>query len=141
MIVKIILIACWIIYALLDGYRDAHFYSNRMTSTNPDKQNIHWVYFLQRLLFGGMIAFAHSFMFSKLNTFIFSAGLIMMFSFFHNGKYYLTRNKLDPNIYKDGWWSSSKSSEATLELSDMVRTCLAVVGLGGILISIFDKTL
>lgn len=138
-LIKICFILCWISYAILDGYRDANMYHNRMTSINPSPKNIHWVYFLQRLILGGIIYFGHFLIFSMLNSFIFCSGLILIFSYFHNGMYYLMRHELDNNLYPKGWDSDSISSEATLEFSYKIRTVLLLIGCLGIFIAIFDK--
>lgn len=138
-LIKICFLCCWISYAILEGYRDSNFYHNRMTSNNPSPKNIHWVYFMQRLILGSIIYFGHNHVFSTLNSFVFCAGLILIFSYFHNGMYYLTRHELNNNLYPKGWDSDSISSEATLEFSYKIRTGLLLVGSLGIFTSIFDK--
>ena len=139
-LIKICFLLVWISYAVLDGYRDAHFYHNRNTSTNPSLKNIHWVYFMQRLILGVVIYFGFNQVFSMLDSFVFCAGLILVFSYFHNGMYYLTRHELDHSIYPKGWDSDSISSEATLEFSYKIRAMLLIIGSLGIFTSIFNLT-
>lgn len=136
--VKIILLISWIAYAILDGMNDGYFYHYRNTSIKMKHENIHWVYFCKRFIIGALIIWIHSLYFSFLNTSIFGLSLILLFSFFHNGIYYTIRKKLsDKNLYPKGFWSSSTSSEALLELNNISRVFLAVTGAIGI-ISSFD---
>lgn len=132
MILEIILTICWIISALVEGKRDANFYHNKMTSTNPDKQNIHWLFTVERFIIWALIIKIYSLHESILSTGIFSLSLVLIFSFFHNGMYYKIRHKLDNNVYSKGWWSSSTTSEAFIELDLRARIFLVVVGFWGI---------
>ena len=134
---KIILLISWIIYAMLDGRRDGFFYHYRNTSIQGKGENIHWIYFCQRFIFGVLIAWLVYLNSLILSTIIYSNGLILLFSFFHNGMYYVTRRKLsNKNLYPKGWWSSSTSSEALLELNNVSRIFLAITGILGIIVSL-----
>lgn len=133
----IILTVCWIISALVEGARDSHFFHNRNTSTNPDKQNIHWLFTVERFIVWLLIIKIYSFHSSILNTGIFGFSLILIFSFFHNGVYYKIRHQLDNNVYPKGWWDSSVTSESALELNAVSRTFLAVTGFIGLIATYF----
>lgn len=54
----------------------------------------------------------------------------MVFSFFHNGGYYLTRNKIDKNTYPLGWKDQSTTSTAKLTkfMTFRNRSILMVIG-------------
>lgn len=112
------------------------FYHYRNTSTQLKDENIHWVYFIDRAFILSLISILHYYGFhSYLSTGVYSAGLALIFSFFHNGMYYKTRNKLDNNIYTMGWKSNSTCSEATLEFEWNARVILAITGAIGIIAS------
>lgn len=131
---KIIIVILWVIYAVLEGKRDGYFYHYRNTTRSPQNEDIHWLYMIERFIF---MFFAFIFMdqYNILSTLLFISGLAMIFSFFHNGAYYLQRNLLDPHTYPDRWWSSSVSSKATLEFSLIPRLCLFTIGIVSILLS------
>lgn len=130
---------CWIVASLTEGVRDGHFFHDRNTSNNPDKQNIHWLFTLERFIIWTLIVKAHwltsaSYYHSSiLSTGIFSFSLILIFSFFHNSMYYHTRHKLDKNVYPKGWLDTSTTSEAFIELDLRARVFLAAVGILGII--------
>lgn len=126
--IKEFLIIAFILFALLEGKRDGHFYHNRTSSVNPDKHDIHWLYFINRILFGAALVII-SYMNLKFSSTIFLASAFTFgFSFLHNGAYYATRNKLDPNVYKKGWFDNSTTSEATLEFNFSQRLLLFLFG-------------
>lgn len=135
MIVKIILLTIWIIVSLVEGKRDAHYFHDRNLSTSPDKQNIHWLFALERLVILSLISWVCFINYSVINSSVFIAGLVLVFSFFHNGIYYVVRHKLDNSVYKDGWWSSSKTSTAFFEFNELCRSILFMIGLALILYS------
>lgn len=135
MIIKLGLLALWIVTALLEGTRDGFFFAYRMQS-KPDKYNMHWLFTFERTVIMVLIAWICSRSFSGLDTGVFALSLILIFSFVHNGQYYWTRNFLDKNIYPKKWWSSSTSSESMLEFSLVPRVFLAFVGIIGIITSL-----
>lgn len=135
MIINIILLLVWIATCLVEGVRDAHFFHNRMYSTNPDKQNMHWLFTMERFIIWSLITYIYSLHNSLFGTGIFSFSLILMFSFFHNGFYYVIRHKLDDNVYPKGWFDSSTTSESFLEFNLISRIFMAVTGMFGIVAS------
>lgn len=67
--------------------------------------------------------------------------LPLVFSFFHNGYYYVRRNQLDDSIYQKGWWDQSTTTTAKVSFGPVVRTVLAAIGValaiaGDVLINI-----
>lgn len=138
--IKLIFLIIWIGYSLLEGRRDGYFYHYRNTTLDPKNENIHFIFFIQR----AMILF-FIFLFFDRNSLIevipFMIGLVLIFSFFHNGIYYSTRNKLDSTTYPHGWWSSSISSQATLEFILSTRILFLIIGVAAIISSYFINTL
>jgi len=61
-------------------------------------------------------------------------GFILIFSFLHNGFYYMFRNKLNSEIYPKGFWSQSTTSIAkfTKFMTPTVRTILFCLGISSI---------
>lgn len=136
MITKIILIVCWIVSCLAEGKRDAFFYHNRNSSTNPDHHNIHWIFSVERFIIWALITALYSHHNFYFSTGVFSLGIILVFSFLHNGMYYATRNNLDKNVYPKRWWDTSTTSESLMEFNVVQRVFMAVTGTLGIITSI-----
>lgn len=136
MICTIILALYWIAISVTEGVRDGHFFHNKMTSVNPDKQDIHWLFTVERLIGGSLIFYIYSINNHHLiDAFIFSAGLVLIFSYFHNGSYYCTRNSLDRNIYTKRWKDSSSTSQSWIELNYKTRLVMMMAGAALIFIS------
>ncbi len=127
----------WIVYCLFEGKRDGEFYHNRITSTNPSKDNIHWLFSTERLFIGGLLFIYLNTFCSLLNNLAFIISLGLIFSYFHNGMYYLERNRLLPGIYPKKWLSSSITSSSWIELNYNERFLLLL--LGGILLTTLIK--
>lgn len=141
--ILIILSLTWIFFSALEGKRDASFYHANMTSSNPVKENIHWVFSVTRGIVWSLIIIITLYEYPNQITFsdlwdllpslpilstVFAVSLTLIFSFVHNGMYYFTRNRIDSNIYPKGFWDASVSSTATIELSAKTRTIMAVIG-------------
>lgn len=55
---------------------------------------------------------------------------ILVFPFYHNGFYYLSRNKIDPRVYEKGFWDEpSKTSTSKINFSLKQRVILFVAGI------------
>ena len=119
----IILTILWIIYTVLDAITQAYYYDS-----NPNTHNIHWLFVAQRGIVLGALSLHLPTDYSLIEVGIFSVGLALIYSFFHNGTYYLTRHKLNNAIYPKGFWSDSTSSTAIMEFNIKWRTAMAVVG-------------
>lgn len=87
----------WILYSCFEGVREAYYWN-----LYPQyKFNIHTIFFIQRLFVLLLV--------SSLNpVYLISGSLI--FSFFHNGSYYTTRNFLNSNNYPKKWFDQSNQS-------------------------------
>lgn len=132
MIIKIILIFVWILASVIEGLRDGFFYHFRNVSSAINKKNTHWIFVIERGIILSLIVWIHRMSNSFINTSVFTLALIMIFSFIHNGIYYKMRNYLDKSIYPKGFWSSSVTSEATMEFNLVARVFLFITGLIGI---------
>ena len=135
-ILLLLLFVVSIFFFMLEAKRDASYYHNSMTSSNPVKENLHWVFFATRTIVLGLIGGICLYNYSALKTCIFMASLCLVFSFVHNGVYYATRHQLDNNVYPKGFWDDSTSSTATIELNAKTRTIMAVIGIVGVVITI-----
>lgn len=108
-----ILNVIWVLYSLLEGFREGFFWEYRNNSTKQYKFEIHPIFSLQRgivLIIIGLLLFNSISWISIINI----IGMMLIFSFFHNGTYYYTRNKLDNNIYKLKWRDQSTTSTAKM---------------------------
>jgi hypothetical protein len=106
----------WIIYSLVEGIREGYYFDS-----NPKlpKYNIHALFSIHRLIVL-MIAWQH---------WTVSVSFIFIFPFFHDGAYYFTRNILNKNIYKKGFWDSpSPTSTALLDFTLTERIFLLIAG-------------
>jgi len=125
-----ILTFAWILYAMVDGFVNAHYYD--MHPEDKGHINLHAFYNICRgvilsLMFG--IVYMKSSFWLSLFYIVTPVGI---FSFFHNGTYYTTRNWLNPHIYKKRWWDHSETSTALIEIGTGFRTAMAVFGIIGL---------
>lgn len=126
MILAITLIL-WCVYALFDGFVQAHYYD--LYPTDKGHKNIHWAYMICRLFLLTAIYFAVDERVSVWSNIIFCFSLIFIFSFFHNGMYYTTRHKLNPKIYEEKFFSNSETSQAVFEFDVKFRIMMCALGL------------
>lgn len=124
--IEIALILIFVHYSALEGIREGFYYH-----AQPDTRsfNLHYLFVIQRALFGLLILYIS-------RDWVFCVGLVLIFSLFHNGFYFITRNKLNPEIYKKGFFSNSTTSTAFFEFSFPVRLILAVLGIAAILFNL-----
>lgn len=123
-------------YSGLEGYRDGYFYHYKVTSIQAKQKNIHWIYVMERGMILALITTLHDYFYSFLNNAVFTLSLAFIFSFFHNGIYYLTRKKLSKgNLYPKGFWATSTTSQATLDFNVEARIALLLTGIIGIISS------
>lgn len=135
MIYLFILLVIAIGAMLIDSARDAFYYHDRYTSTEPADYNIHYIFVLERTIIWGLVSFIFYTLTNLFSTVLFAGGLILIFSFFHNGMYYFVRHKLNKNVYPKGWFDSSTTSTSWIELPVIQRTILAALGTISIIVS------
>ena len=98
----------WILYSLTEGVREGFYWNYESQSKRVCEFDINPIFNSQRIivliLIGGILV--HSLgLYSLLSV----VCMILMFSFFHNGTYYYTRNKLQKGLYPKGWCDESKT--------------------------------
>lgn len=124
-------------FASIDGFVQAHYYD--LYPSEKKHHNLHPYFVIQRLIVLGLMTYEVYVNFPIWETIIFTFALIFVFSFFHNGFYYLTRNKLNPEIYKKKFFDDSDTSKAIFELGVGYRTAMALMAIlfiTGIILSI-----
>jgi hypothetical protein len=98
----------WISYSLMEGVREGFYWNYENISKRVCEFDINRIYTLQRslvlTLIGGFLVYTLGWY-----SLISLVSMIVMFSFFHNGTYYYTRNKLQPGIYSKGWSDESRT--------------------------------
>ena len=125
----------WIAYSMIDGFREGFYWHYRNNSRRTCEFEINRIFSLQRslviLLIAGFLVYTLGW-FSLIST----ISMIMLFSYFHNGTYYLTRNKLDDKMYPMRWKDESRTLPVFYSglMKYNKRTVLMVLGL---LIQIF----
>lgn len=125
----------WITYSMMDGFREGFYWHYRNNSRRTCEFEINRVFSLQRSLVILLIA---GFLVHTLGwiSLISTISMVMLFSYFHNGTYYLTRNKLDDKMYPMKWKDESKTLPVFYSglMKYSKRTILMLIGL---LIQIF----
>lgn len=125
----------WIAYSMIDGFREGFYWHYRNNSRRTCEFEINRIFSLQRSL---VILLISGFLVHILGWYslISTISMIMLFSYFHNGTYYLTRNKLDDKMYPMRWKDESKTLPVFYSglMKYNKRTGLMVLGL---LIQIF----
>jgi hypothetical protein len=98
----------WIAYSMIDGFREGFYWHYRNNSRRTCEFEINRIFSLQRSL---VILLISGFLVHILGWYslISTISMIMLFSYFHNGTYYLTRNKLDDKMYPMRWKDESKT--------------------------------
>jgi hypothetical protein len=124
--IYLFIFALWIVYAIIEGYREAYYYYAMVNTKVVNPKNLHPIFALQRGLIIGSVA-----LFSPdlWNGLLMALILSLIFPFFHDGMYYQTRNELDSRTYPKGWWDFSMTSNAVLEIKTTGRIVMAVLGL------------
>ncbi len=114
---------------MIEGLREG-FYWHFKTNTNKDYQfEIHPVFAIQRgivLILIGCLLIPSLGWYSIISV----LSMMLIFSFFHNGTYYKTRNKLDKRIYLLGWRDQSTTSTAKMTkiMTYRNRTIFMIIG-------------
>ena len=114
-------------YAALEGRREADYFHFRWKDPMTKVDDEHFMFSVQRSIVAILAAFASTLVFGPWGLLGF-VPLPLVFSFFHNGYYYVRRNQLDPEIYQKGWWDQSTTTTAKVSFGPIPRTSLAVIG-------------
>lgn len=108
-ILTISLYLIWILYNLIEGHREAHFY--HIASKEDKITELHHIFLAQRFLVFLILNSALIF-YLDYKLILFDIAIICIQPFIHNGMYYYTRWKLDNKIYTKKWFDQSNSSTA-----------------------------
>ena len=103
----------WIVFMLYDAYEEAYLYYYGVKSKLSIKE-LHPAFFTQRLIVA-IIIIIPTLLITPIiwyKIILFLCSLILCQPFFHNGMYYLTRNKLDNKTYPKKWFAMSTTSTA-----------------------------
>ncbi len=134
----ILLYIIWILYSLLEGKKEAHYFSYKMRAVISKKTVVlkvdeHVWFTLQRALVVSLIFFMN---FSILHVFFLLLSLALCFPFFHDGMYYVQRKKLD-GIYPKGFFDQSTTSTAKMDKLKLLGPASRILGLIASIIIIF----
>lgn len=146
MIYLILLI--WILYALIEGKREAIFWHHRIHSTDYKifkSIDRHPLFMLQRGLFLLVIGITFYYITDNIWWALYFIGMnSLIFSFFHNGSLYTERHQMDKKVhpmkgkwvYPKKWWDQSTTSTAVLTkfMNPISRTIQMIIGLIGYMI-------
>lgn len=98
----------WILYSVTEGSIEGFYWHYENMCKKACDFNINPVFNLQRFLVSIILT---AFMSNYIGPFslLITTSLLLEFSFFHNGTYYYTRNKLGGKVYPKGWKDESKT--------------------------------
>lgn len=112
------------VYPLLCGFFEAHYYHYENTSVKPNDINEHPLLWVQRLC-------VYLTIWQYSNDKVIVLCLACAFSFLHNGMYYTTRHRIDNTLYGKTWFDQSTTSTAitTKVFNPIIRTALFIFAL------------
>jgi hypothetical protein len=120
------------LYAATSGVKDAILWSK--TGAEAFKWNEHIIFVIERILICICLFLVLALQLYQL--FIVVLAFFFSFSFWHNGFYYMARNRIEKSVYPMGFWSESYTSTSVLEFSTVQRSLLKIASLVGILLLI-----
>lgn len=118
----------WMLYSLTEGVREGFYWHYENKCKRICDFDVNPMFHFQRLL---VIFVSGGFLFHTVGWYSVLSLLSMslMFIFFHNGAYYYTRNKLDHNMYKNGWKDESATiPRLSILMKNKIRTLLMILG-------------
>lgn len=120
-------------YFYLEGKREAYYWHYKIRNWLDEKNKEldyngeHKTFLAQRILVFILSCGVNYFVVN--HYILFSLGLLLSFSFIHNGTYYYYRNKLDNNIYHLKFKANSTTSNAVMEFDYETRLFMFIIGL------------
>lgn len=100
----------WLLFAAFSAIGEGFFEYVIRSSGIELKFNEHFPFTLLRILFWLLI-------WRHVDELLPCVALGAMFPFIHDGVYYVTRNRLQPGLYKNGFWDYSITSGAVFDLA------------------------
>lgn len=130
----IIMNLIWIVYSLTEGMREGFYWHYENSCKKVCDFDINPIFHLQRVL---VLLISSVVMVDTLGWYslLSSICMILIFSFFHNGTYYHTRNKLGGKLYPKGWCDESKTFPPFTPLMKYSKRTIAMVV--GVLAQVF----
>lgn len=119
----------WILYSVFEGVREGFYWKYKSTNNKESQFEVYPIFSMQRslvLLLIGVLLFPSIGWFSVISV----LSMLLMFSFFHNGTYYKTKNKLDNGLYELGWMDHSPTTKTKITklMTYRNRTILMIIG-------------
>jgi hypothetical protein len=121
----IIMNLIWIGYSITEGIREGFYWHYENISKKICDFDVNPIFNIQRVL---VLLISSGFMVHILGWYSLLSllSMILMFSFFHNGTYYYTRNKLN-GLYPKGWSDESKTFPSFTPLMTYKKRTIAMV--------------
>lgn len=98
----------WTFYSVTEGSREGFYWHYENLSKRVCDFDVNKIYNIQRFVVWNLFMILLYFILGGVSLFI-SLCLFLQFSYFHNGTYYYTRNKLGGRVYDKGWKDESKT--------------------------------
>jgi hypothetical protein len=120
LLATIALLVFYVTKSVAEGY---YFHAKSKTRIPAEKYQ-HWVLTAIRIPVWVLFYLAT-------NSMLLTCSLVLIFPFIHDGLYYLTRNKLNPFVYPEGFWDNPnpKTSNAVMDFNLIQRSLLCLSGL------------
>jgi hypothetical protein len=133
-------------FVFFEAWREAiywHVKGGGIYDTWKSTPEEHTLFTVQRAIFFISIIVILLTNINWLLTIMFTIGLVLMFSFLHNGFYYMFRNKLNPDIYQERFFAQSTTSVAKLTkfMTPKIRTIKFSIGASVSILSIIIEFL
>jgi len=132
----IIALIIGILFASLEGYREAYHFYYRVSSTRQDTYNEHSLFAIQRIIIWLPVEYMA---YDPSNCLTLLNGLFIGLTFilWHDGIYYWKYNKL-AGVYPKGFWDQSKNSTSWMDRHDLTnpvfRITYFIIGIVGLII-------
>jgi hypothetical protein len=115
----------WYLYASLEGCIEAHYFHKSKLADDFDNKlwlfDIHKWYTFRRSLFAGLLLvilmFVSDSKFYMLEALMQGVALILSFSFFHNGFYYVSRKKIDSEQDNKGFITNDYTFDSSAKIN------------------------
>lgn len=128
----------YIVWVWYEGKREAYYYYQKMKTDDFGKNmGEHEMFTIQRVVVHSIVLWSLGILLcNPILTVAVFLGIWSSFMLFHDGAYYLYRNKLDPTIYPRGFNDQSTSSTAWSDRwsNPLIRMLLGGIGLTAVFI-------
>lgn len=123
-------IIAWILFSIIEGIREGAKDSHGGSNGNYPF-NIHYFYIPTRLVVGALCVCLLSDISLDETLFLTAFSLPLVFPFFHDGAYYMTRKRLEPHrpdLVNYHWLGWSDTTTARFSLSPQWRSTFVIAG-------------